>query len=186
MDCLPQACHGLFLVSPLGGQERKILERAQFSDYCWMPDGRRVLYASAGAPYAQTVDIQSGETQRVTELPHLQSVPFGGALAVSADGALIATGETDPASRDARIVIRRLGGRSRGADGDRFGPGAGFHRHPVPAREAGIDLFGRRSGPIPCVCIAVRSTAPASSVWPTSTTGRLPDAERQELTGWHS
>jgi len=33
----------ILVVSPLGGQERRILEWAQFDDYCWMPDGRRVL-----------------------------------------------------------------------------------------------------------------------------------------------
>ena len=45
---------GLFLVSPLGGQERRILEWAQFNDYCWMPDGRRILYAGGpeGSAYA--------------------------------------------------------------------------------------------------------------------------------------
>ena len=118
---------GLFLVSPLGGQERRILEWAQFDDYCWMPDGRRILYVggAGGARTLQTVDIQSGETQRVGELPYFQSFTLGSALAVSADGTLMATGETDPASREARIVIRRLG--SNLAEQWRFGSApAGF------------------------------------------------------------
>ena len=120
--------HGLFLVSPLGGQERKILEWAQFSDFCWMPDGRRILYASgpSGPRALQTVDIQNGETQRVGELPHLLLFPIGSALAVSPDGAVVATGETDPASREARIVIRRLGGNLAEQAAIRFGPGGFF------------------------------------------------------------
>ena len=45
---------GLFVVSPLGGQERRILEWAQFDDYCWMPDGRRnpLCGRAAGSAYA--------------------------------------------------------------------------------------------------------------------------------------
>ncbi len=162
---------GLFLVSPLGGQERGILEWVQFSDYCWMPDGRRILYAGGpgGARTLQTVDIQSGETQRVGELPHFSYSRFGSALAVSADGALIATGETDPASRDARIVIRRLGGNLAEQAAIRFGQGGFFMGIQFLPERQGL-VYRGGSGLIPCACIGVLSTAPGSSVWPTSTT----------------
>ena len=130
------------------GKNAEILEWAQFSDYCWMPDGRRILYVSGrGARTLQTVDIQSGETQRVGELPHFQLFPFGSALAVSADGAVIATGETDPASREARIVIRRLGGNLGGAGGDPVRPGRDFHGHPVSAGRGRDWCTPERIGP---------------------------------------
>ncbi len=53
-------------------------------------------------------------------------MPYGSAIAVSADGTLIATGETDPAARDVRIVIRRLGGGPADQTAVRFGRAADF------------------------------------------------------------
>jgi eukaryotic-like serine/threonine-protein kinase len=101
---------GLFLISPLGGAERRILEWEQFGDYDWLPDGRRVLFASAGSPpVLHLMDVQTGEVQRVAEVPHLNRVGVVNAnnLAVSRDGELMATGERDPVSDRSRIVIRR-------------------------------------------------------------------------------
>jgi dipeptidyl aminopeptidase/acylaminoacyl peptidase len=101
---------GLFLISPLGGAERPILEWGQFRDYCWMPDGRRVLFASAASPSVlHLLDVQTGEVERVAEVPHLQlsGTGPGSVIAVSRDEELIATGERDAVSEDARIVIRR-------------------------------------------------------------------------------
>ena len=155
------------------GRHEEILEWAQFDDYCWMPDGRRILYVAGprGARTLQTVDIQSGETQRVGELPHFQLFTFGSALAVSADGALIATGETDPASGETRIVIRRLGRQSGGAVGDSVWRRAGFSWAFSFCRRGRDWCTPEAVGPD-----SVRlyrssiSTAPGSSVWPTSTT----------------
>ena len=177
---------GLFLVSPLGGQERRILESAQFSDYCWMPDGRRILYARGpGGRTLQTVDIQSGETQRVGELPHLQLLPFGSALAVSADGAVIATGETDPGSREARIVIRRLGRDLVEESAVRFGQSGFFLGIQfLPDRQGLVTRGG--SGLTQCVCTGVLSTALGASVWPTPTTWPPTRRSARRLTGWHS
>jgi Tol biopolymer transport system component/predicted Ser/Thr protein kinase len=99
---------GLFLISPLGGPARKILEPPRFSDYCWMPDGQRVLFASVESPAKlQTLHIHTGNITPVAELLQLGRWSLNASLAVSHDGELIATGEADPISRQARIVIRR-------------------------------------------------------------------------------
>jgi eukaryotic-like serine/threonine-protein kinase len=128
---------GLFLISPLGGAERRILEWDQFGDYCWMPDGRRVLFASAASPpVLQALDIQTGEVQPVAEVPHLQRSGPGAVLAVSQDGDLIAVGERDQLSDEGRIVIRRArDGAEQGAI--RYGTGGAF---------AGVAFLPARQG----------------------------------------
>ena len=131
--------HGLFLISPLGGPERKILDTAQFTDYCWTADAGRVLFASAEPPTLQTVDIQSGQIQRIAELPLLQRAIGGAAIAVSADGELFATAESHPVSRDARIVIRGGLGTAVEQATIAVGPGAGL---------LGIQLLPARQGMI--------------------------------------
>ena len=66
---------GLFLISPLGGPERKLLDPTQFSDYCWSADARRLIFSSnPSSPTLQTVDVQNGTMQHIAELPHLQTV----------------------------------------------------------------------------------------------------------------
>jgi eukaryotic-like serine/threonine-protein kinase len=98
---------GLFLISPLGGPERRILAWEEFGAFCWMSDGRRILFASAVNPAVlQVLDVQSGEIERLAEVPHLQRDGPASPLAVSQDGTLIATAERQPVAGDARIVIR--------------------------------------------------------------------------------
>jgi Tol biopolymer transport system component len=107
MDCVPSAQPRPVPHFSAGGPERNILDEAQFIDYCWTADAGRVLFASAAPSALQTVDIQSGTIQRIAELPLFQQFTGGAALAVSADGELIATAESHPVSGDARIVVRR-------------------------------------------------------------------------------
>ena len=138
---------GLFLVSPLGGASRRILDANQVRDYCWMPDGQRILYVSAEEPpMLRIVDIRSGEVRRVAQIPHYQRMPESSAVAVSTDGALIATGETDPVSRESRIVVRQFGGSLGEQTTVRFDRGGNFFGIQFLPERQGL-LYGGASGP---------------------------------------
>jgi dipeptidyl aminopeptidase/acylaminoacyl peptidase len=125
-------------VSPTAGV---ITSEAPFT-----PDGGGF---DSGAPLLHLLDVQTGEVQRVAEVPHLHRSGPGAVLAVSPDGELIATGERDPVSEDARIVIRR------GWDGAeqaaiRYGTGGAFAGVAfLPARQGVVFAAGFGPDSIP-------------------------------------
>ncbi|MFK0295214.1 amidohydrolase family protein [Streptomyces sp. NPDC090442] len=75
-------------VLPTGGRPRKVLDDGYFStDPDFMPDGRSLVYVSdrAGSANLWRLDLASGHTQRLTDLPDGQLTPR-----VSPDGTRIA------------------------------------------------------------------------------------------------
>ena len=164
----------MFLISPLGGPERKVLDWTQFNDYCWSADARRLIFSTnTSSPTLQTLDVQNGAMQQIAEVPFLQKPGTGGlALAVSLDGELIATGETDPLSRDARIVVRRLDAAAAEQATIPFGPGGSF---------LGIQFLPGRQGIIYAAGISPDSVRLYHSALDGSRGERLPDTDYPAL-----
>ena len=85
---------GIYLISPLGGQERRLTD-AQANSLTWMPDGKSLL-ASIQETYASPSRIfqvsMGGEMRRVTSPPATGSVMASGDWdpAVSPDGQTVA------------------------------------------------------------------------------------------------
>ena len=164
---------GLFIVSPLGGKARKVLEAAA-GQRLLLDAGRpphSVCVGSAARPGSRRWTSGAGKRGWSPSFLTIGWMPYGSAIAVSADGALIATGETDPAVPRHPHRDPPTGRQSRtDQTAVRFGPGGDFLGIQFLPGATGTALR-RCSRPLmPCACIAVRSTAPASSVCPTWTT----------------
>jgi serine/threonine protein kinase/Tol biopolymer transport system component len=161
---------GLFLISPLGGPERKVLDSTQVNDYCWSADARGLIFATnATPPTLQTLDVQNGTMRQIAEVPFLHKPGTGGpALAVSLDGELLATGESDPVSRDAGIVVRRLEAAAAEQARIPFSPGGTF---------LGIQFLPGREGIIYAAGISPDSVRLYHSALDGSRGERLPDTD---------
>jgi serine/threonine protein kinase/WD40 repeat protein len=84
---------GIYLISPLGGQERRLTD-AHATSLTWMPDGKSILAGiqeKDATPYSIFQVSMGGEMRRVTSPPSTGNVTTGDRLpAVSPDGQIVA------------------------------------------------------------------------------------------------
>lgn len=86
----------LFTISPLGGEPRQITSNPWgiASAFSWSPDGRRIAAIADGS--VMTIDIESGQTTRLTEPVRDDTAPRPEACVYSPDGGSIAYVRTLP------------------------------------------------------------------------------------------
>jgi TolB protein len=109
---------GIYIVSPEGGEPRKLTDDAEDAD--WSPDGTRIAFTSYRDGFGRTcfhecgvsgeiyvLDVESGETERLTESKANDSAP-----AWSPDGNLIAfaSDRSDPEAHENEIYLMTAAG----------------------------------------------------------------------------